>query len=140
MPTTQEISDYVTSLASATLAGTEEVYLATDEKTTVQDIANLTASSDGVQTIDLGLWDMDTDASKTYSHSMGNFGFLKNANVMVRDDATTKFIPIEKGGYFEITNTQVIVYRDAAGFFDSTDYDDAVTISRGRIRLEYFIP
>ena len=41
MPTTTEISTYVTGLASATLAGTEEVYLATDEKTTVQDIANL---------------------------------------------------------------------------------------------------
>lgn len=40
MPT-QEISDYVTGLSSATLTGAEEVYLATDEKTTVQDIANL---------------------------------------------------------------------------------------------------
>jgi hypothetical protein len=39
MPT-QEISDYVTGLSSATLTGAEEVYLATDEKTTVQDIAN----------------------------------------------------------------------------------------------------
>jgi hypothetical protein len=40
MPT-QEISDYVTGLSSATLTGAEEVYLATDEKTTVQDILNL---------------------------------------------------------------------------------------------------
>lgn len=39
MPTTQEISSYVTGLASATLAGTEEVYLATDEKTTVNAIS-----------------------------------------------------------------------------------------------------
>ena len=38
---TQEISSYVTGLSSATLAGTEEVYLASDEKTTVQDIADL---------------------------------------------------------------------------------------------------
>lgn len=40
MPT-QEISDYVTGLSSATLDGTEEVYLSSDEKTTTQDIANL---------------------------------------------------------------------------------------------------
>jgi hypothetical protein len=40
MPTTTEISDYVTGLSSATLTGAEEVYLATDEKATVQDIAN----------------------------------------------------------------------------------------------------
>jgi hypothetical protein len=39
MPTTQEISTYVTGLASATLAGTEEVYLASDEKTTVNAIS-----------------------------------------------------------------------------------------------------
>ena len=38
---TQEISSYVTGLSSATLTGTEEVYLASDEKTTVQDIADL---------------------------------------------------------------------------------------------------
>jgi len=38
MPT-QEISDYVTGLSSATLAGTEEVYLASDEKTTVNAIS-----------------------------------------------------------------------------------------------------
>ena len=41
MPATQEISSYVTGLASATLAGTEEVYLASDEKTTTQAIADL---------------------------------------------------------------------------------------------------
>jgi hypothetical protein len=40
MPTTTEISDYVTGLSSATLTGAEEVYLATDEKATVSDIAN----------------------------------------------------------------------------------------------------
>lgn len=40
MPTTTEISDYVTGLSSATLTGAEEVYLATDEKATVQDIVN----------------------------------------------------------------------------------------------------
>jgi hypothetical protein len=38
MPT-QEISDYVTGLSSATLTGAEEVYLATDEKTTVNAIS-----------------------------------------------------------------------------------------------------
>jgi len=41
MPATTEISTYVTSLSSATLDGTEEVYLASNEKTTTQDIANL---------------------------------------------------------------------------------------------------
>lgn len=40
MPTTTEISDYVSGLSSATLTGAEEVYLATDEKATVQDIVN----------------------------------------------------------------------------------------------------
>ena len=38
MPT-QEISDYVTGLSSATLTGAEEVYLATDKKTTVNAIS-----------------------------------------------------------------------------------------------------
>lgn len=36
-----ELSSYVTGLASATLTGTEEVYLVGDEKTTTQDIADL---------------------------------------------------------------------------------------------------
>jgi hypothetical protein len=36
---TQEISDYITGLPTATLTGTEEIYLATDEKTTVNEIS-----------------------------------------------------------------------------------------------------
>jgi hypothetical protein len=35
---TQEISDYVNGLSSATLAGTEELYLDTDEKCTVDEL------------------------------------------------------------------------------------------------------
>lgn len=36
-----ELSDYVTGLSSATLDGSEEVYLVGNEKTTTQDIADL---------------------------------------------------------------------------------------------------
>lgn len=42
MPT-QELSDYVTGLSSAKLTGAEEVYLATDKKTTVNAIRNFSS-------------------------------------------------------------------------------------------------
>lgn len=44
MPTT-ELSTYVNSLAAPALTGTEVVYLASDNKTTTQDIANIPSTS-----------------------------------------------------------------------------------------------
>ena len=59
-----ELSSYVTGLSSATLTGTEELYLVGDEKTTTQDIANLAAGGGG----NLGNSNLTADAAvRTYS-------------------------------------------------------------------------
>ena len=134
MPTTTEISTYVTGLASATLTGTEEVYLASDEKTTVKAIASFNGSFKTV-TVDMGQWDMDTDASKSVAHGQ-TLGFIRNVTAIVRNDAGTLYMNLNTAGAVSWDATNVILDRTAAGLFDSTDYD-SVAQARGFIQVQY---
>ena len=137
MPTTQEISTYVTGLASATLAGTEEVYLATDEKTTVQDIADLNGNL--ITTIvNIGDWDMDAVSSVTIAHGIGDYTKIRAINVMIRNDATTNvscLIGIY-GAIGTIDSTNIELIRATSGAFDSVNYD-STSYNRGYITIQH---
>ena len=137
MPTTQEISDYVTSLPTATLAGTEEVYLATDEKTTVQDIADLNGNL--ITTIvNIGDWDMDTDISATIAHGIADYTKIRAINVMIRNDATTNvscLIGIY-GTIGTVDSTNIELIRATSGAFDSVNYD-STSFNRGYITIQH---
>jgi len=134
MPTTTEISTYVTSLASATLAGTEEVYLASDEKTTVKSIANFNGNYKTI-TVDIGAWDMDTTASLSVAHGQ-TLAFIRNVTAIVKNDAGTLYMNLNTAGAVSWDATNVILDRTAAGIFDSTDYD-SVASTRGFIQIQY---
>ena len=137
MPTTQEISDYVTSLPTATLAGTEEVYLATDEKTTTQAIADLNGNL--ITTIvNIGDWNMDTDTSVTIAHGIADYTKIRAINVMIRNDATTSvscLIGIY-GAIGTVDSTNIELTRATSGAFDSVNYD-STSYNRGYITIQH---
>lgn len=143
MPTTQEISDYVTGLASATLAGTEEVYLATDEKTTTQDIADLNGGMK-YSVVNIGDWDMDATASVNVTHGIADYSKIRSVNVLIIPDAATTLIPLNtsfaggvpQGSVGQIQSSTLPLYRTAGGTFDSVNYD-STSFNRGYVTIGY---
>jgi len=143
MPTTTEISTYVTGLASATLAGTEEVYLASDEKTTVQAIADLNGSL--ITTIvNIGDWDMDATASVSIAHGIADYSKIRSVSVLIIPDAATTLIPLDTsfsggvpaGSIGQIQSVNIPLFRTATGTFDSTNYD-STSFNRGYITIQH---
>jgi len=143
MPTTTEISTYVTGLASATLAGTEEVYLASDEKTTVQAIADLNGSL--ITTIvNIGDWDMDATASVSIAHGIADYSKIRSVSVLIIPDAATTLIPLDTsaaggvpaGAIGQIQSVNIPLYRTATETFDSTNYD-STSFNRGYITIQH---
>ena len=134
MPTTTEISTYVTSLASATLAGTEEVYLASDEKTTTQAIADLNGSL--ITTIvNIGDWDMDLTDNVNVAHGL-TFTKIRGWQVVIIDDTTVEFLDLNFSGSSNLSSTNFSLFRTTAGDFDNTDYD-STSFNRGYITIQH---
>ena len=144
MPTTQEISSYVTGLSSATLAGTEEVYLATDEKTTVQDIADLNGNL--ITTIvNIGDWDMTVTYWKLVAHGIADFTKIRAVSAVIINDAGDKMYNLAgigegtdalTGGIQNIQSTVITVQKTIGGFFDSVDFD-SVGYNRGYLTIDH---
>jgi len=140
MPTTTEISTYVTGLASATLAGTEEVYLATDKKTTTQAIADLNGNL--ITTIvNIGDWDMDTAGSITVAHGL-TASKIRDVSVLIINDASTDFRALDScdssgvgNGITSFDSTDVVLIRVAGGAFDGIDHN-ATSFNRGYITIQ----
>jgi hypothetical protein len=143
MPTTTEISDYVTGLSSATLTGAEEVYLATDEKATVSDIANFNSTLKTV-TLPIGDWDMVASSTAAVAHGIADYTKIRSVSVMIIPDAATSIIPLNgatlagvSNGYVGNVQSAIIpLFRVAGGSFDSVLYD-STGFNRGHITLWY---
>ena len=144
MPTTQEISSYVTGLASATLTGAEEVYLASDEKTTVQAIADLNGSL--ITTIvNIGDWDMDATASVSVTHGIADYSKIRGIEVMIRPDAATSLVPLNTannttgvaaGLIGQTSSTTTALFRVAGEQFDNVGYD-STSFNRGFLVIRH---
>lgn len=136
-----ELSSYVTGLSSATLDGSEEVYLVGNEKTTTQDIADLNGAF-ATTVISIGDWDMDTAGVASVAHGL-TFTDIRSISVLIINDTSTFIYPLNSNnaagvgnGYFYFDNTNVFLIRIAGGTFDSTDYN-ATSFNRGYITITY---
>ena len=132
---TQEISDYVDGLSSATLVGTEELYLDTDEKCTVDELKTYITNGYAWKTIDIGAWDMDANGSLSVAHGL-TFGFIRSVYAGIRNDAGTLYTDLISYGKVSYDATNIILERNAGELFDSVDYD-SVAQSRGYITIHY---
>ena len=139
---TQELSDYVNGLSSATLVGTEELYLDTDEKTTVQDIANFNGAFK-TKTVNIGDWNMDITASVTVAHGIGTFTKIRSVSAVIINDASSSIQNLESSditgvgnGIITIDSTNITLFRVTGQTFDGTDYD-STPFNRGYVTIHY---
>lgn len=99
-------------------------------------------------TIDIGDWNMDTDATKTVGSSslLPVFDAIKSVNVFVRYDSTTglgvqakTIVPLNytTAGYFIMSPTDgFILGRAGAGYFDNADFNQT-SYNRGWITITF---
>ncbi len=140
---TQELSSYVTGLSSATLAGTDEVYLASDEKTTVQDIADFNGNMK-FSVVEIGDWDMDATANVSITHGIADYTKIRSVSVMIRPDAATTLTPFDitdstgaNWGYVgQIQSSALGLFRVTGSPFDNVAYD-STSFNRGFITIGY---
>jgi len=95
--------------------------------------------------LDIGVWDMDTDAAKDVVHGLSAMTILSVTGVIYNDILTTPFIIGAGDGittfsddmnFYTINSTQIQIKRAAGSYFDSVAFDDGV-INRGKIFIAY---
>ena len=102
--------------------------------------------TDGLRTkiIDIGDWNMDTDASTTVSHGLADFKNIREMQAIVRDDfdlnrydlgGMSSVFNID-GGITSANSTQVTLRRRASGQFDNTSFDSS-SYNRGWLVIRY---
>jgi len=128
MPT--RLSDYVDGLSDAgTLVGTEKIYLASDESTTVDAIRG----GLNVKILNIGDWDMDATGTVNVAHGL-LLSDVRSWEVSIIRDDSLNYAKLMTSGSTEINTTDVTLRRVLAGAFDNTDYD-ATTFNRGFITI-----
>ena len=139
---TQEISDYVNGLSSATLVGTEELYLDTDEKCTVDELRTYISGGYATKTINIGAWDMDADGFVDIEHEL-DYSKIRDISIMIQNDSENLLTPFISQGQSSIifvtistTNDHIRITRNGGGNFDNTSYDDT-GVNRGFVTISY---
>jgi hypothetical protein len=97
-----------------------------------------------IKIMDIGDWDMDTDATISVAHSL-TAGTIRSVSVAIRQD-TTAGSPVYMLGayspagttneYVEWNDTVVIMARSTGGIFDNTSFN-ATGYNRGWITITY---
>ena len=94
--------------------------------------------------VEIGDWDMDTTGTVSVAHGV-TAGKIRTISVLIRLDASDTVVPLDYAGEdaadgsqgsWYATSVNVILYRKAAGQFDSTGYN-ATTYNRGWIIIDY---
>jgi len=98
----------------------------------------------GVLTLDIGAWDMDTVNQVLIPHNLSNteFNSVVGLSALITDDANS--LKIALGGFgtggsngsISIDATNVILDRTAGDIFDSAAFSGAVS-NRGKIIINY---
>jgi hypothetical protein len=127
MPT--RLSDYVDGLSDAgTLVGTEKLYLASNESTTVDAIRG----GLNVTVINLGDWNMDTTANITIAHGLGSS--IRAVDIQIIADGSLYLVPLFVGGAYQYDSTDILIIRNSAGEFDGPGYSDT-PFNRGYLTI-----
>lgn len=101
-------------------------------------------------TVEIGDWDMDTNATATVAHGIADYTKIRSVDVLIRPDsgAAADVRPlvsyndstgVMSGGITGITSTNVVMARLASGLsgvFDSTNFN-ATSYNRGWIMIGY---
>jgi hypothetical protein len=88
--------------------------------------------------LNIGDWDMDTNATKTVSHGL-TFANIRSVKVLIRNDANNTWYDIySQGGgtIFSVDSSIVTLTRASSGIFDNTNFD-VTGYNRGYIEITY---
>jgi len=90
--------------------------------------------------IDIGDWDMDTNASKNVAHGL-TLSNIRSVSFMIRNDAGTYHYlwsgnDNSQPAWCWVDSTNVVVNRSDAGFFNSTSFS-ATSYNRGWVTVWY---
>jgi hypothetical protein len=97
--------------------------------------------------VEIGDWDMDTNATKTVAHGLGsNWNKIRSFSAIIRTDDDTLVFKLDSintsgvvlGGSAEIDATNITLVRTPGALFDGSDYN-SVTFNRGWITIQYEI-
>lgn len=93
--------------------------------------------------INIGDWDMDTDATVAVAHGVTDFTKVRNISVMILDDSGTVMLPLDlysgsvvMGGVFNLDATDVTLVRTATGIFDDPGFN-SISYNRGYITIDF---
>lgn len=146
VPSTLTAGGLITSSLSATVGVVDDISSLVSRVDTIMEYS----SGEGVglqaegsvmlknKVIDIGDWDMDSTTSVSISHGLLDIGFIRGMAVTVRKDSdvTLRMDPISNGGDIYVEGANVILTRDSAGIFDTTEYDET-SYNRGWITITY---
>ena len=96
-----------------------------------------------VKVLNIGDWDMDTDAVKTVAHGL-TMTKIRGVTCLIRNDTDDVYTPVGQGqdgsaGYdasISSITSNVTIAREAAGYFDNTGFD-STSYNRGWVTITY---
>ena len=94
----------------------------------------------GVKTkiIEIGAWDMDASATPgAILHGIASIDDIRSVDAFIINDNNTERYQFAPGAVsLFATSTDIVLNRENAGFFDSTDFNNAV-MNRGYVIVKY---
>jgi hypothetical protein len=89
-----------------------------------------------VVNMDMTVWDMDADGTKTLAYTFPANKRMVSINCTIQNDAKTVYTDLAYGGTISYSkaNSRFDMTRNEGCIFDGTDYNDA-TILRGSVRF-----
>ena len=99
--------------------------------------------------INIGDWDMDTNASVVVNHPFSDKNKFRKVTAIIQDDAGANYRMLDSysigladgrmnGGVGVITDATITLHRTPGGTFDGTDFN-ATPLNRGWIIIEYTV-
>lgn len=98
-----------------------------------------------VKVVEIGDWDMDTDAQKNVTHGIADFKKIRSAYAIIRDDSDALYTPLDsfnnagtpvRGHIAVFQSTTLRLDRTASESYDSTNYN-ATGFNRGWVAITY---
>lgn len=135
---------------SATYSEDDTVYVVTNsvatEATTIEDQGGIATNGLKCKIVEIGDWDMDTDATTEVAHGLGaNWKKIKAASIVIRNDTDDIYYLFESyilgssqalAQWVAMATTNITLCRGTGGLFDSADFD-STSYNRGWITLWY---
>lgn len=144
---TTSLARVAAAAASAAAALVSENNAAASEASAASSAAAAAASAAtllNTKVIDIGDWDMNTDASKAVSHGLaGSLSKIRTIKVLIRNDAGTNYYDFDsenqngttaKQAYADVSN--MVLTRATSGIFDNGSFG-STSYNRGWITIQY---